>query len=99
VFPAEVEAALSEHPGVHDAVVVGLPDEEWGRRVHAIVEPDPSGPAPTAAELDAWCRDRLAPYKRPKSIELVERLPRSEAGKINRGKLLAERSPATEGEA
>src|SRR5690606_3157498 len=39
VFPAEVEAALSEHPAVHDVVVIGLPDPEWGRRVHAIVEP------------------------------------------------------------
>ena len=56
VFPAEVEAALSEHPKVRDVVVIGLPDAEWGHRVHAIVEPtDPADP-PTRAELDAYPR-------------------------------------------
>jgi bile acid-coenzyme A ligase len=93
VFPAEVESALSEHPGVSDVVVIGLPDEEWGRRVHAVVQPtDPSAPVP-AEELIAWCRARLSPYKVPKSIELVDALPRSEAGKLNRALLVAERDP------
>jgi bile acid-coenzyme A ligase len=93
VFPAEVESALSEHPGVSDVVVIGLPDEEWGRRVHAVVQPtDPSAPVP-AEELIAWCRARLSPYKVPKSIELVDVLPRSEAGKLNRALLVAERDP------
>ncbi len=59
VFPAEVEAALSEHPGVADAAVIGLPDEEWGHRVVAIVEPvNPDAP-PSPAELDAHARSRL----------------------------------------
>jgi bile acid-coenzyme A ligase len=94
VFPAEVESALSEHPGVSDVVVIGLPDAEWGRRVHAIVQPaDPSAPVP-AEELIAWCRARLSPYKVPKSVELVDALPRSEAGKLNRAVLVAERNPA-----
>jgi bile acid-coenzyme A ligase len=93
VFPAEVEGALSEHPGVSDVVVIGLPDEEWGRRVHAIVQPAaPSAPVP-AEDLIAWCRARLSPYKVPKSIELVDVLPRSEAGKLNRAVLVAERAP------
>jgi bile acid-coenzyme A ligase len=94
VFPAEVESALSEHPGVSDVVVIGLPDEEWGRRVHAIVQPaDPPGQQPPADELVAWCRARLSPYKVPKSIELVDVIPRSEAGKLNRAVLVAEREP------
>lgn len=91
VFPAEVEAALSEHPGVHDVVVIGLPDPEWGRRVHAVVEAvDPAAP-PSSEELDAFVRARLTPYKVPKAYEFVDRLPRSDAGKINRSAVAAER--------
>ncbi len=91
VFPAEVEAALSEHPAVHDVVVIGLPDPEWGRRVHAIVEAtDPTAP-PSAEDLDAYVRERIAAYKVPKGYEFVEKLPRTDAGKINRGVLTAER--------
>jgi bile acid-coenzyme A ligase len=94
VYPAEVEAALSEHPGVHDVVVVGLADPEWGHRVHAIVEPtDPAAP-PDPADLDAHARARLAAYKVPKDYEIVARIPRSDAGKINRGTLAAERASA-----
>jgi len=90
VFPAEVEAALSEHPGVADVAVIGLPDEEWGHRVHAVVAAAPGnilGPD----ELVAHCRQRLAAYKVPKSIEVVEALPRNEVGKVNRGDLVAAR--------
>jgi bile acid-coenzyme A ligase len=84
VFPAEVENALSEHPDVVDQVVVGVPDDEWGRRVHAILEVvDPADP-PTDAELRAFCKDRLASYKVPKTFEIVDRVPRTEAGKLNR---------------
>jgi len=92
VFPAEVEAALSEHPQVNDVVVIGLPDPEWGRRVHAVVEPvDPSAP-PTPEALEAFVRARLAAYKVPKGFEIVERIPRTDAGKINRGTLTSERA-------
>ena len=60
VFPAEVETALSEHPDIADVVVVGLADPEWGRRVHAIVEPtDPAAP-PTAADVIAFAKARVA---------------------------------------
>ena len=91
VFPAEVEAALSEHPGVLDQVVVGVPDDEWGHRVHAIVQPvDPAAP-PSPAELRRHCKSRLAPYKVPKTYEVVERMPRTEAGKVNRTDIGAER--------
>jgi bile acid-coenzyme A ligase len=93
VFPAEVESALSEHPGVSDVVVIGLPDEEWGRRVHAVVLPADLAHPVSPDELEAWCRARLSPYKVPKSIELVDAIPRSEAGKLNRAVLVAEREP------
>jgi bile acid-coenzyme A ligase len=91
VYPAEVEAALSDHPGLADIVVVGVPDEEWGRRVHAIVQPtDPCNP-PDVQELDARIRLRLASYKAPKTYEFVTELPRNEAGKIRRTQLVTER--------
>jgi bile acid-coenzyme A ligase len=91
VYPAEVEAALIDHPAIADVVVVGLRDDEWGRRVHAIVEAaDPAAP-PAAADVIAYARARLAPYKVPKTVELVESVPRSEATKVNRGALVEDR--------
>jgi bile acid-coenzyme A ligase len=89
VFPAEVEAALSEHPAVADVVVVGLEDPEWGRRVHAVVQ---AAGSLSAADVIAWARARLAPYKVPKSVEFVGSLPRTEAGKVNRGLLVDARA-------
>jgi len=91
IYPAEVESALTEHPGVLDVVVVGIPDEEWGRCVHAIVQPVVSAPPPTADQLDAHVHDRLASYKAPRSYEFVDRLPRTEAGKVRRSALAEER--------
>ena len=94
VFPAEVERALVDHPEVADVVVIGLADAEWGRRVHALVEPrDPAAP-PTAAALIAYAKSRLAGYKAPKTIEIVDRIPRSEATKVNRQALIDERDGA-----
>ena len=75
VFPAEVESALSEHPGIADVVVVGLRDPEWGRRVHAIVQAeDPSRPL-EADEVIGFAKERLAAYKVPKTVEFVPALP------------------------
>jgi bile acid-coenzyme A ligase len=91
VFPAEVEAALSEHRGLADVVVIGLPDPEWGHRVHAVVQPaDPLSP-PSDAELLSHCKARLSGPKVPKSFERVDVLPRTTAGKVNRGRLVQER--------
>ncbi|MHB1931098.1 MAG: AMP-binding protein, partial [Acidimicrobiales bacterium] len=92
VYPSEVEAALVEHPGVADVAVIGLPDDEWGQRVHALVEPAERSRPPSTAELRAHCRARLAPHKVPKSVEMVERLPRTAAGKLNRSSLAGERA-------
>jgi bile acid-coenzyme A ligase len=92
VFPAEVETALSEHPGVVDQVVVGVRDDEWGQRVHAIVQPVDAQHPPSAEALRSFCRERLSAYKVPKTYEIVAVLPRSEAGKLNRTALAEERS-------
>jgi bile acid-coenzyme A ligase len=92
VYPAEVEAALSEHPEVGDVVVVGVTDPEWGRRVHAIVEATDPGAPPSIAELDAFVRARLTSYKVPKTYEFLDRLPRTDAGKLNRNALAEERA-------
>jgi len=95
VFPAEVESALIDHPAIADVVVIGLTDPEWGHRVHAIVEPaDPAQP-PSADDVIAFAKSRLASYKAPKTVELVDRLPRSEATKISRAALAAERDAAS----
>jgi bile acid-coenzyme A ligase len=91
VFPAEVEIALIDHPKIADVVVIGLRDEEWGRRVHAIVQPaDPADP-PTAEDVRAYAKGRVHPFKVPKTVELVDEIPRSAATKVNRGALVAER--------
>ncbi len=91
VFPAQVEAALIDHPKIADVVVVGLKDDEWGRRVHAIVEPaDPADP-PSTEEVIAYAKARLAAYKVPKTVELVDEMPRSAATKVNRGRLVEAR--------
>ena len=91
VFPAEVEKALIDHPKIADVVVVGLRDEEWGRRVHAIIEPSDVADLPTLDEVVTYAKGRLSPYKVPKSIELVESMPRSEATKVNRRRLVEAR--------
>ncbi|WP_033291738.1 AMP-binding protein [Amycolatopsis jejuensis] len=85
VYPSEVEAVLSEHPSVADVVVVGVADEEWGSRVHAVVEAAPGDARPSATELIAWCRERLSKHKVPKTFEFRASLPRDGAGKIRRG--------------
>ncbi len=81
IYPAEVEAALAEHPAVGDAVVIGLPCEDYGARVHAIVQLK-ADLSPEA--LDAFLRVRLSGYKCPASYELVEAGLRDEAGKVRR---------------
>ena len=74
-----------------DVVVIGLKDEQWGRRVHAIVEPADLAEPPTADEMIAYAKARLAAYKVPKTVEFVDAMPRSAATKVNRGRLVEER--------
>ena len=91
VFPAEVEAALIDHPKIADVVVVGLKDPEWGQRVHAIIEPTDPGDPPSGEEVRAYVKGRLLAYKVPKTVEIVDAIPRSEAMKVNRGRLVEAR--------
>lgn len=90
VYPAEVESAIQEHPAVRSVVVIGLPDEDRGNRVHAIVEADPQ--QVSEAELLAFAADRLAKYKLPRSVEFVDEPLRDDAGKVRRAALRSERS-------
>ncbi len=93
IYPAEVEAALNAHEAIASSAVIGLPDEERGNRVHAIVEAD-------AATLDleglkAFLGERLVPYKIPRTYEFVTEPVRDDAGKVRRAQLRAERASET----
>jgi long-chain acyl-CoA synthetase len=81
VYPVEVESALSEHPEVADVAVIGVPDEKWGEAVKAVVVRAP-GSELTEAELLAWSKDRIAGFKRPRSVDFVDELPRNPSGKL-----------------
>jgi len=80
IFPEEVEGALKSHPGVFDALVVGVPDERWGSRVAAVVQPRP-GHQPTLPELAEHCRTHIAGYKIPRELHLVDEVRRAPSGK------------------
>ena len=95
VFPAEVEGALNEHPAIADVAVIGLPDEEWGKRVHAVVQFNRADEPLTVAQMDAHCRERLMAYKVPKSYDIMAELPRDPAGKLRRSALILDRSAGT----
>ncbi|MBG9388056.1 acyl-CoA synthetase [Caenimonas aquaedulcis] len=96
IFSTEVENAIHKHPAVLECAVIGIPDEQWGEAVHAVVVPRP-GAALTAAEVIAHCRTLIANYKCPKSVEVTtQRLPVSAAGKITKNVL---RDPFWQGRA
>lgn len=80
IFPEEVEGAVKSHPDVYDVVVVGVPDERWGARVCAVVEPRP-GAKPTLDDVQTHCRTKIAGYKVPRELHLVDKVERSPSGK------------------
>lgn len=93
VYPREVEDVLFEHPDVLDAAVIGVPDERWGERVHAVVALRP-GRTVEASALQTFCRERLAAYKCPRSVAIVDELPRNVTGKVLKRELRAAHWPA-----
>ena len=88
IYPAEIEAALEQHPEIYDVAVFGIPSEEWGELVHATVVRSP-GSTLTAEEITAFGRDHLAGYKVPRSVDFVDELPRTGSGKILKRQLRA----------
>jgi acyl-CoA synthetase (AMP-forming)/AMP-acid ligase II len=89
IYPAEIEGVLAAHPDVADIAVIGVPDDTWGESVKAIVIRK-AGSQLTADELIEWSQQRLAGYKRPRSVDFVEGIPRNPSGKILKKEL---RSP------
>jgi 3-oxocholest-4-en-26-oate---CoA ligase len=81
IFPEEVEAVVRSHPDVMDAIVVGAPDERWGQRVAAIVEPRPGHPPPSLEAVQEHCRNHVAGYKIPRQLHVVDKVERAPSGK------------------
>ncbi len=93
IYPAEVESAIYGHPAIQEVAVIGVPDEKWGEAVKAVCVPKP-GTTVDEADIIAWARNRIAGFKVPKSIDVIEALPRNPSGKILRKDL---RAPYWEG--
>jgi long-chain acyl-CoA synthetase len=96
IYPAEIESVLLTHPKVADVAVFGVPHEDWGEEVKAVVQPvEGAEPGPALGEeLLAFCRDKLAKYKTPRSIDYIDEMPRDPHGKLYKRKL---RDPYWEG--
>jgi fatty-acyl-CoA synthase/long-chain acyl-CoA synthetase len=88
IYPAEIESALEMHPDIFEAAVFGIPSEEWGESVHAVVVPRP-GAELTEADVTAHAREHLARYKVPRSISWLDELPKTGSGKILKRELRA----------
>lgn len=86
IYPAEIEHELVRYPGVADCVVFGVPDDEYGERLHGVIEPAAGADVEPAAVIE-WLRGRLSGFKVPRSIEIVARLPRDETGKLAKRRL------------
>jgi acyl-CoA synthetase (AMP-forming)/AMP-acid ligase II len=87
VRPAEVERVVEAHPRVREAAVIGAPDADLGQRVTACVVPADAERPPDLPELQAWCRARLAAFKVPRALRVLDALPRTASGKLRRAAL------------
>ncbi len=92
VYSVEVEAVLASHPGVAECAVIGVPDDRWGEAVKAVIV---AREEVSAVELDRWCLDRLAAFKRPRWYQFVAGLPRNATAKVIKPDLRAAHDPAT----
>lgn len=81
IYPREIEEVLYAHPKILEAAVIGLPDPTWGERIHAVVARK-EGESLAEQEVIDYCKAHIASFKKPKSVEFVDRLPRSPAGKV-----------------
>jgi acyl-CoA synthetase (AMP-forming)/AMP-acid ligase II len=81
IYPREIEEVLIRHPAVREVAVVGVPDPQWGEAVKAVVSLV-KGISATGDELIAFCKDHIASYKKPKSVDFVDELPKNNYGKI-----------------
>jgi long-chain acyl-CoA synthetase len=95
IYPREVEEVLLAHPAVAEAAVVGSPDAEWGERVVAFIVA--RGKAPAPGDLDRWCLERIARFKRPKEYRFIDALPKNNYGKVLKTELRRALSPAPPG--
>jgi len=89
IYPAEVEAVLYSHPAVGDVAVFGIPNAEWGEEIKAVIEPSANiqgGPA-LESDLMAYCAEKIAKYKLPRSIDFIDTMPRDPNGKLYKRKL------------
>ena len=81
VSPEEVEQILHSHPSIDEAAIIGVPDIDWGERVRAIVVAKP-GNKVNEEEVISYCKDRMASFKKPESVVVVDELPRNRLGKV-----------------
>ena len=86
IYPAEIEAVMIDHPQIAEVAVLGVPDEQWGESVKAIVRLA-AGQEVTAEEIIAWCKGKMAGYRVPKSVDFVADFPRTAAGKVQKSVL------------
>jgi acyl-CoA synthetase (AMP-forming)/AMP-acid ligase II len=88
IYPREIEEILIRHPSVREVAVIGVPDPKWGEGIKAVVALA-AGKLATEGELIAFCKDNIASYKKPKSVDFVDELPKNNYGKILKRELRA----------
>ncbi|MEZ5097327.1 MAG: hypothetical protein R2731_15280 [Nocardioides sp.] len=94
VYSPEVERVLAEHPAVMEVAVIGVPDDRWGETVKAVVSLKPDASA-TEAELIAWCRESLAAFKCPTSVDVLDLLPATRRARSSNGRCASPTGPGT----